>query len=360
MKPSLDDGDAVLEAVVDGEVVAQLPFMVRVRKTAESLTDRERDRSSAPGGPQQPGSGRVRRVLRDARLRHQRRGARPRALLPGTAPSCSTSSGRCSSSTPRWRCPTGASTGPCPGSSADFIGAPVGPRRSVRRSMPRLSPGQPVGDLVDRRRGRHDRHPCFADPGFSPAISGAGPVRDTDELADAADGWLDYAYKDVVRRRTARTASATSWRSTSMVVRTWSFSGAIRFIETAPGDRLFFMLHCDWIGSGRCGTGARKCSTARKPCTASTGATSTNPDARGPATPAGHHVALERRRTAAGRRPPLAAAGLTVVAGRRRCRPCATSSTTRPSTAGPRAVSTTTTFPSRREPQTRRVSTEPT
>ncbi len=59
MKPSLDDGDAVLEAVVDGEVVAQLPFMVRVRKDAESLTDRERDRFvSAMAVAQQPGPGR--------------------------------------------------------------------------------------------------------------------------------------------------------------------------------------------------------------------------------------------------------------------------------------------------------------
>ena len=40
--PSTTDGDCVLELVVDGVVVSRTPFMVRIRKNAESLSDVER------------------------------------------------------------------------------------------------------------------------------------------------------------------------------------------------------------------------------------------------------------------------------------------------------------------------------
>ena len=48
---SVDDGDAVLEVTVDGAVVAQIAFMVRIRKDAETLTDPERDRFLAAFEP---------------------------------------------------------------------------------------------------------------------------------------------------------------------------------------------------------------------------------------------------------------------------------------------------------------------
>jgi tyrosinase len=41
--PSQRDGDAVLEVLVEGDVLLSAPFTVRIRKNAESLTDEERD-----------------------------------------------------------------------------------------------------------------------------------------------------------------------------------------------------------------------------------------------------------------------------------------------------------------------------
>ena len=86
MKPSRDDGDAVLEAVVGGQVVAQVAFMVRVRKNAETLTDGERDRFvGALAALNNNGQG----VFRGFRAMHTDdtvgRGARPRRL-PALAP----------------------------------------------------------------------------------------------------------------------------------------------------------------------------------------------------------------------------------------------------------------------------------
>jgi tyrosinase len=41
---SIDDGDAVIEAVAGGSVLASIPMMVRIRKNAQNLQPRERDR----------------------------------------------------------------------------------------------------------------------------------------------------------------------------------------------------------------------------------------------------------------------------------------------------------------------------
>ena len=246
MRPSRDDGDAVLEAVVGGQVVAQVAFMVRVRKNAETLTDGERDRFvGALAALNNNGQG----VFRGFRAMHtddtsgEAHGRD--AFLPwhraylldlerelqAVEPSVALHYWRFDRAAPRLF-------------SADFLGAPAGPPEDGPGQPVKLSPGHPLETWsVDGAQGII-RHPRFADPRFSPATSAAGPVRDSDELLDSPDGRLDYAYKDVVPAENGKDGFRDIVEINPHGRAHVSFSGSIRFIDTAARDPLFFMLHC--------------------------------------------------------------------------------------------------------------------
>ena len=249
MKPSLDDGDAVLEAVVDGEVVAQLPFMVRVRKDAESLTDRERDRFlSAMAVLNNQGLGAFVGfyAMHVSDTNDEAHGLD--AFLPWHRAYLLDLERELQLIDPEVALPYWRFDRPAPRLfHADFIGAPVGQPSDFGGPPPRLSAANPLQTwTINGVRGL-DRHPRFADPRASPAMNAPGePVWDGDALAEeAARVDIHYAYRDVPNRSDNRPGFRDYLEGNPHGAAHVSFSGRIRSPATAAGDPLFFLLHCN-------------------------------------------------------------------------------------------------------------------
>lgn len=246
--PSVDDGDAVLEAVVDGAVVARVPFMVRIRKDAETLTERERDRFVSAFAKLNKGgtglfSGFYAMHTEDTTDEaHGLDGFLPwhRAYLldlerqlqfidPAVA-------------LPYWRFDR-----PAPRLfSADFLGAPAGPP-SQTPLRPTLSAANPLRDWqIDGRVG-FQRHPRFADPRMSAATWEPGRTVVSEELLldYARTQNLDYAYPDGVSPQDVRYGFRDYLEGDPHGSAHTSFAGLIRVASTAAADPLFFLLHCN-------------------------------------------------------------------------------------------------------------------
>ena len=157
----MDDGDAVVEAVADGEVVAQVPFMVRVRKDAESLTDLERDRFvSAFAALNNRGLGLFRgfHAMHTEDTNDEAHGLD--AFLPWHRAYLLDLERELQVNDPAVTLPDWRSDRPAPNLfSADFIGAPSGPPNPA----------------ADRRRGCPRRTRCA--PGPSTARRGSTAIR---------------------------------------------------------------------------------------------------------------------------------------------------------------------------------------
>jgi tyrosinase len=246
--PSVDDGDAVLEAVVDGEVIAQVPLMVRVRKDAETLTDGERDRfisafavlNNLGFGPFQGFHQMHTQDTNDEA--HSLDAFLPwhRAYLLDLERELQLIDPAVS--LPYWRFDR-----PAPRLfSPDFMGAPSGAPSQFGGPPPTLSPANPLRSwTIDGTLGIN-RHPLFGDPRTSPASPrpGQSVVDDLRLLRFAAEQELDYAYEDLPDDE-GELGFRDFLEGNPHGAAHVSFSGFIRSPGTAAGDPLFFLLHCN-------------------------------------------------------------------------------------------------------------------
>ncbi len=239
-EPSVDDGDAVLEVVMEGAVVAAVPFMVRIRKDAESLTSAERDRfiaafaelNSHGLGPFQGFY-----AMHTADTNAEAHGLD--AFLPWHRAYLLDLERELqlidrSVALPYWRFDR-----PAPNLfSADFLGAPTN-----TPSPPVLSAANPLRTwTIDGVPGIM-RNPRFVDPRTTGASPGRGlTVRTQAELLVDTDP-LDYGYEDFDDEslnqqgfRDILEGNPHGWAHVS-------FSGFIRSPSTAAKDPLFFLLH---------------------------------------------------------------------------------------------------------------------
>ena len=248
MKPSVDDGDAVLEAVVDGEVVAQVPFMVRIRKDAETLTEGERNRFlGALAALNNQGVGPYRgfhamHTDETSREAHGRDAFLPwhRAYLLDLERELQAIDA--SVALPYWRFDR-----PAPGLfSADFLGSPVGPPSTAGGPPAALSAANPLRTwTIDGVPGLN-RHPLFRDPRVAAATywregNRLWVVRDEQALLNlASQANLDYAYAEGTADGFRDELEADPHGGAHS-----SFAGTISEIGTATADPLFFLLHCN-------------------------------------------------------------------------------------------------------------------
>ena len=246
---SEDDGDAVLEAAVDGDVVAQVPYMVRIRKDAESLTDTERDRFlSALALLNNQGIGAFAgfHAMHVSDTNDEAHGLD--AFLPWHRAYLLDLERELQAIDPAVTLPYWRFDRPAPRLfHADFIGAPAAPPSDVNPVPPRLSAANPLQNwTINGVRGL-DRHPRFADPRVSPAMDLPGqPVWDGDWLAqEATRVGLDYAYRDMPNPRDDDLGFKDYLENNPHGSAHVSFSGRIRRPATAAGDPLFFLLHCN-------------------------------------------------------------------------------------------------------------------
>ena len=246
MAPSVEDGDAVLEAVVDGEVVAQVPFMVRVRKDAESLTDAERDRFvSAFASLNNRGLG----VFRGFHAMHtedtndEAHGLD--AFLPWHRAYLLDLERELQVIDPSVALPYWRFDAPAPRLfSPDFVGAPAGAPSALGGPPPVLSAANPLRSWTIDGAPWVDRHPRFADPRTGPASpqQGRTVLDERTLLLFAAQEDLAYAYEDDPDQRPGfRDILEGNPHGAAHV----SFAGYIRSPGTAAGDPLFFLLHCN-------------------------------------------------------------------------------------------------------------------
>ncbi len=244
--PSIDDGDAVIEAVARGAVVDQFAFMVRVRKSTESLTARERDRFlSAMAKLNRRGHGLFRgfHAMHTEDTNDEAHGMD--AFLPWHRAYLLDLERELQVIDPAVALPYWRFDEPAPKLfSADFIGAPAAPPSELGGPVPKLSPANPLRSwTIDGVQGI-ERHPMYADPRTSPASYSPGVTVSTDRkiLKAAARRSLAYAYEDVPPfRRGFRDRVEGDPHGAAHV----SFSGFIQSPGTAAGDPLFFLLHCN-------------------------------------------------------------------------------------------------------------------
>jgi tyrosinase len=258
LAPSTDDGDAVLEAVVGDEVVAQVPFMVRVRKDADTLTDRERDRFvSAFAILNNLGFGPFRGFHQMHTQDTNDEAHSLDAFLPWHRAYLLDLERELQLVDPAVALPYWRFDRPAPRLfSPDFVGAPSGAPSQSGGPPPALAPSNPLQSwTIDGTLGI-DRHPLFADPRSSPAVFFNGQdvrpvVSEIRLLQFAAENDLDYAYEDLPDDEGElgfRDFIEGNPHGAAHV----SFSGSIRSPGTAAGDPLFFLLHCNvdrlWAG----------------------------------------------------------------------------------------------------------------
>ena len=249
LAPSIDDGDAVLEVVVDDEVVAELPFMVRIRKDAETLTDRERDRFvGAFAALNNRGLGLFRgfHAMHTEDTNDEAHGLD--AFLPWHRAYLLDLERELQVIDPAVALPYWRFDKPAPLLfSADFVGAPSGAPAAGGGAPPRLSAANPLRTwTVDGALG-FDRHPRFADPRVSAASHQPGRtvVAERTLLLFSAQENLDYAYADVEPVEDGEPGFRDYLESNPHGAAHVSFSGFIRSPGTAAGDPLFFLLHCN-------------------------------------------------------------------------------------------------------------------
>ena len=279
MAPSVEDGDAVLEAVVDGEVVAQVPFMVRVRKDAETLTDRRaRPVRQRLRLAQQPRARHLPRLPRDAHRGHQRRGPRARRV-PAVAP--------------------GVPARPRAGAAGD---RPVG--RAALLALRRAR----AAAVLRRLRRRPGRRPLVVRRPAAGAVRGqpaavldhrrrpvGRPAPEVRRPADSARRRRNGAAPSSTSarcccsrpRRTLRTrtwttwtsdrASATSSRATRTAPPTSASPATSAPPAPPPATRCSSCSTATSTGSGRSGSGTRSGSTARRSRRTSTAAAPATP-----------------------------------------------------------------------------------
>ncbi len=246
MAPSVEDGDAVLEAVVDGEVVAQVPFMVRVRKDAETLTDAERDRFvSAFASLNNRGLGIFRgfHAMHTEDTNDEAHGLD--AFLPWHRAYLLDLERELQVIDPSVALPYWRFDAPAPRLfSPDFVGAPAGAPSSFGGPPPVLSAANPLRSWTINGAPWVDRHPRFADPrtGAASPQRGRTVLDERTLLLFAAQEDLAYAYVDDVDQRPGfRDILEGNPHGAAHV----SFAGYIRSPGTAAGDPLFFLLHCN-------------------------------------------------------------------------------------------------------------------
>jgi tyrosinase len=241
-EPSVDDGDATLEVVIDGSVVAAIPFMVRIRKNAESMTPAERDRFvSAFAELNNHGLGPFQGfyAMHTADTNAEAHGLD--AFLPWHRAYLLDLERELQLIDPSVALPYWRFDQPAPNLfSADFFGAPTN-----APNLPVLSPANPLRAwTIDGVLGIM-RNPRFADPRTSAASPAPGlSVRTQAELL-ITTGPLDYAYEDFDDEslnhagfRDILEGNPHGWAHVS-------FSGFIRSPSTAAKDPLFFLLHCN-------------------------------------------------------------------------------------------------------------------
>jgi tyrosinase len=247
--PSVDDGDAVVEAVVEGEVVAQVPFMVRIRKDAESLTDRERDRFlSAFAALNNRGLGLFRgfHAMHTEDTNDEAHGLD--AFLPWHRAYLLDLERELQMVDPAVTLPYWRSDRPAPNLfSADFLGAPSGPPAPGGGPPPRLSAANPLRSWTIDGAPGIERHPRFADPRVSAASDQPGRtvIEESTLLLYSRQEDLDYAYEDVEPVEEGQTGFRDILEWNPHGASHVSFSGFIRSPGTAAGDPLFFLLHCN-------------------------------------------------------------------------------------------------------------------
>ena len=247
MAASVDDGDAVLEAVVDGEVVAQVPFMVRVRKDAETLTDAERDRFvSAFASLNNRGLG----VFRGFHAMHtedtndEAHGLD--AFLPWHRAYLLDLERELQVIDPAVALPYWRFDAPAPRLfSPDFLGAPSGAPSAFGGPPPVLSAANPLRSWTINGAPWVDRHPRFADPrtGAASPQPGRTVLDERTLLLFSAQEDLAYAYEDLPEDQ--RPGFRDFLESNPHGAAHVSFAGYLRSPGTAAGDPLFFLLHCN-------------------------------------------------------------------------------------------------------------------
>jgi tyrosinase len=251
MAPSVDDGDAVLEAVVDGEMVAQVPFMVRIRKDAETLTDAERDRFvSAFAVLNNRGLGTFRgfHAMHTEDTNDEAHGLD--AFLPWHRAYLLDLERELQLIDPAVTLPYWRFDQPAPRLfSPDFMGAPSGAPSALGGPPPVLSAANPLRSWTINGAPWVDRHPRFADPRGSAASPQPGRTVLAEQtlLAFAAQQDLPYAFEDVagVPDEEQEIGFRDILEGNPHGAAHVSFAGYIRAPGTAAGDPLFFLLHCN-------------------------------------------------------------------------------------------------------------------
>jgi tyrosinase len=249
LAPSVDDGDAVLQAVVDDEVVAEIPFMVRVRKDAETLTDRERDRFvSAFAALNNRGLGLFRgfHAMHTEDTNDEAHGLD--AFLPWHRAYLLDLERELQLIDPAVTLPYWRFDEPAPRLfSADFMGAPSGRPSVGGGAPPTLSAANPLRTWTIEGAPGIDRHPRFADPRVSAASNQPGRtvIPERTLLLFSAQVNLDYGYEDVFPVEVSEPGFRDYLESNPHGAAHVSFSGYIRSPGTAAGDPLFFLLHCN-------------------------------------------------------------------------------------------------------------------
>jgi tyrosinase len=248
LAPSTDDGDAVLEAVIGDAVVAQVPFMVRVRKDANTLTEQERDRFvSAFAVLNNLGFGTFRGFHQMHTQDTNDEAHSLDAFLPWHRAYLLDLERELQLVDPAVALPYWRFEAPAPRLfSADFLGAPAAAPSDLGGPPPTLSAANPLRSwTIDGTLGI-DRHPRFEDPRASAASPQPGRtvVDEQTLLLFAAQQDLDYAYEDVPGEDGEpgfRDFVEFDPHGLAHV----SFTGFIRSPGTAAGDPLFFLLHCN-------------------------------------------------------------------------------------------------------------------
>ena len=241
---SRDDGDAVIEAVARGKVVERFPFMVRVRKDAESLTRDERDRFlGAMAKLNKRGHG-LFRGLHAMHTEDTNDEAHGRdAFLPWHRAYLLDLERELQVIDPAVSLPYWRFDQPSPRLfSADFIGAPAGRPSEAGGPVPTLSAANPLRSwTIDGVQGVV-RHPRHADPRTSAAMYQPGVTVSSERRLLRQGRGRAYAYEDAPPfERGLRDYLESNPHNVAHV----SFVGFIQAPGTAAGDPLFFLLHCN-------------------------------------------------------------------------------------------------------------------
>jgi tyrosinase len=220
--PSSDDHDAVLELVVGGQVVQSVPFMVRIRKNAESLSEDERDRfldALARLNGQGHGVFALFRAMHTDQTSPQAHG--DDGFFPWHRAYLLDLERELQKLDPAVTLPYWQFDDPAPNLfSEDFFGA------RDQSGIARLSAGNPLISWVTD----NGQVSIMRLPNFDPTTSGANITRHEATVVGTQAAYHSF--------RNTREIDPHGHAHTS-------FSGDIHAIDTAAKDPLFFLLHCN-------------------------------------------------------------------------------------------------------------------